>query len=111
MGTPFRDISATHATRLMAIRPGGRPVHESDAIRSYLAQPIPVPTTSIYSETDGIVHWQSCLQDEAHGAENVEVNCSHTGMGFNHEVLQVVADRLALPESEWAPYPKSAAGA
>ena len=32
LGSPFRDISATHATRLIAIRPGGRPVHESEAI-------------------------------------------------------------------------------
>ncbi len=104
LGTPFRDISATHAVRLIAIRPGGRPIHEAEAVRSFLAQPIPVPTTSIYSKTDGIVHWQSCIQDEAQGAENVEVHCSHTGMGFHPESLAVVADRLALPEGGWRPY-------
>jgi len=104
MGTPFRDISATHATRLIAMRPGGRPVHESEAIRTMLALPIPVPSTSIYSKTDGIVHWQSCMQDEGDMAENVEVRCSHTGMGFDPDVLEIVTDRLALPEGKWQPY-------
>jgi dienelactone hydrolase len=108
MGTPFADISATHATRLMSIRPGGRPVHENEAIRQMLALPISVPSTSIYSKTDGIVHWQSCLQEEREGAENVEVDCSHTGMGFHHEVLEIVADRLALPEGQWRPFVKPA---
>ena len=101
LGSPFGDISATHATRLVAIRPGGRPVHESAPIRDLLAQPIPVPSTSIYSKTDGIVHWQSCLQEESETAENVEVRCSHTGMGFHPEVLEIVAERLAQPEGEW----------
>jgi pimeloyl-ACP methyl ester carboxylesterase len=107
MGSPFRDISATHAARLVALRPGAKPVHKNEAVRSYLAQPIPVPTTSIYSKTDGIVHWQSCLQDEGPAAENVEVTCSHTGMGFYHEVFEIVADRLALPEDAWVPYGKA----
>ena len=106
MGSPFRDIAATHATRLVALRPGGRPVHESEAIRSYLRQPVPVPTTSIFSRSDGIVHWQSCLESEGPERENVEVRCSHTGMGFHPEVLAVVADRLALPEGSWRPYPR-----
>jgi len=109
MGSPFADISATHATRLLAIRPGGRPVHENEAIRNMLALPIPVPSTSIYSRTDGIVHWQSCLQEETESAENVEVDCSHTGMGFHAEVFAIVADRLALPEGQWRPYRKRAA--
>ncbi len=109
MGTPFRDISATHAARLIAIRPGARPVHENQALRAYVRQPVPVPTTSIYSKTDGIVHWKSCLEDEGPSAENVEVHCSHTGMGFSGEVLEVVADRLALPEAQWKPYEARAA--
>jgi len=104
LGTPFRDISATHAVRLISIRPGGRPVHENEAIRRRLALPLPVPSTSIYSKTDGIVHWQSCLQDEGSQAENIEIHCSHTGMGFSAEVLAIVADRLALPEGGWVPY-------
>jgi pimeloyl-ACP methyl ester carboxylesterase len=104
LGTPFRDISATHAARLVAIRPGGRPLREAHELRAYLRQPLPVPTTSIYSRSDGIVHWQSCLEKEGPESENVEVSCSHTGMGFHSEVLAVIADRLALPEGQWRPY-------
>jgi pimeloyl-ACP methyl ester carboxylesterase len=105
LGTPFRDISATRAARLVSIRPGGRPLHDAHELRAYLRQPLPVPTTSIYSRSDGIVHWQSCLEVAGPQRENVEVSCSHTGMGFHSEVLAVIADRLALPEGEWRPYP------
>jgi pimeloyl-ACP methyl ester carboxylesterase len=104
LGTPFRDISATHATRLMALRPSGRPLGEAHAVRAFLRQPIPVPSTSLYSRNDGIVHWQSCLEDEGPKRENVEVSCSHTGMGFHPQALAVIADRLALPEGGWRPF-------
>ena len=106
LGTPFRDISATHATRLVPIRPGGRSLRDAHDLRAYLRTPVPVPTTSIFSKTDGIVHWQSCLEAEGPERENVEVACSHTGMGFHAEVLAVVADRLAQPDGTWQPYAK-----
>ena len=104
LATPFRDISATHAARLVPIRPGGRPLDEARELRAWLAQPIDVPTTSIFSRSDGIVHWQSCLEHSGRERENVEVDCSHTGMGFHPQVLGVVADRLAQPEGSWRPY-------
>ena len=104
LGTPFRDISATHAARLVPLRPGGRALHEAHDLRAALRRPLPVPTTSIYSRSDGIVHWQSCLQEEGPQRENVQVACSHTGMGFHPQVLAVVADRLAQPEGAWTPY-------
>jgi pimeloyl-ACP methyl ester carboxylesterase len=104
MGTPFRDISATHAARLIPIRPGGRPLREAEALHAALRRPLSVPTTSIYSRTDGIVHWQSCLEESGVERENVEVRCSHTGMGFHPSVLEVVADRLGQPEGTWRPY-------
>lgn len=108
MGTPFADISATHAARLIPLRPDGKPLHEAHALRAALRRPLDLPTTSIYSRTDGIVHWQSCLQEEGPLRENVEVRCSHTGMGFHPEVLEVVANRLALREGEWTPYLRAA---
>jgi hypothetical protein len=104
LGTPFRDISATHAARLVAIGMGGRPVHTSEAVRAHLRRPVPVPTTSIYSRSDGIVAWQSCLEEEGPQRENIAVRCSHTGMGFHPEVLAVIADRLAQPDGSWRPY-------
>jgi hypothetical protein len=104
LATPFRDISASHAARLVPIRPGGRPLREAHDLRAWLRRPLPVPTTSIYSRSDGIVAWRSCLEDEGPERENVEVPCSHTGMGFHPATFAVIADRLALPEGRWAPY-------
>jgi len=106
LATPFRDISATHAARLVPIRPGGRSLRDAHDLRAYLRTPVPVPTTSIFSKTDGIVHWQSCLETEGPERENVEVSCSHTGMGFHAEVLAVLADRLAQPVGGWQRYAK-----
>jgi pimeloyl-ACP methyl ester carboxylesterase len=104
LAAPFRDISATHAARLIPIRPGGRPLSEAHELRDALRQPLPVPSTSIYSKTDGIVAWQSCLEERGLRRESVEVACSHTGMGFHPDVLVVIADRLAQGESQWRPF-------
>jgi pimeloyl-ACP methyl ester carboxylesterase len=68
-------------------------------------QPVlPVPSTSVYSRTDGVVRWQICLdvEDELH--DNVEVRGSHIGLGFNPAVLYVIGDRLAQPADRWRPF-------
>jgi len=60
--------------------------------------PADVATTHIYSRTDGVVHWESCIDlSGAPAVENVEVMSSHVGMGLNVDVYRVIADRLALP--------------
>jgi pimeloyl-ACP methyl ester carboxylesterase len=57
-----------------------------------------VPATVIYSRTDGIVHWQSCVDRSGSPmVENVEVMTSHVGMGLNVDVYRLIADRLAMP--------------
>jgi predicted alpha/beta hydrolase family esterase len=104
LASPFRDISATHAARIVPLLSRVGPLHEAHDLRAALRRPLPVPTTSIYSRSDGIVHWQSCLEDDGPTCENVEVSCSHTGMGFHPQALAVIADRLALREGEWRPY-------
>ncbi len=63
--------------------------------------PLPVPTTSVYTRTDGIVHWRTCLESKGPISENVEVYGSHCGLGFNPTVAIVVAGRLAQPADEW----------
>ncbi len=63
--------------------------------------PLPVPTTSVYTRTDGIVHWRTCLEAKGPTSENVEVFGSHCGLGFNPAAALVVADRLAQPLGEW----------
>jgi hypothetical protein len=67
-----------------------------------------VPTTCIYSRTDGIVAWQCCVSEPAPQTENIEVHASHLGYGHELETLRVIADRLAQPEGRWMPYEGSA---
>lgn len=64
----------------------------------------PVPATSVYTKSDGIVHWTGSLQTEDTFHENVEVYASHCGLGVNPGVMWVIADRLAQDEGEWAPF-------
>ncbi len=67
-------------------------------------QPLPVPSTSIYSHHDGIVAWQACLDRLSPQSENIAVYASHLGMGCNPSVIYAVADRLAQPEGTWRPF-------
>ena len=60
-----------------------------------------VPTTIIYSRTDGIVHWESCIDSSgASRVEHVEVMGSHVGMAVSSDVLRIVAHRLAIPREQ-----------
>jgi triacylglycerol lipase len=47
---------------------------------------------AVYSRSDGIVHWRSCLDPDAN--ELVEVNASHCGMGVNAQAFLAVADAM-----------------
>jgi hypothetical protein len=61
-----------------------------------------VPTTSVYSRTDGVVAWRSSIDPSGlPHTENIEVVSSHIGMAVHPLVLYVVADRLAQPEGSW----------
>jgi pimeloyl-ACP methyl ester carboxylesterase len=59
--------------------------------RDQLRAPVEVPYVALYSRTDGIVNWRSCLDPHA---ELVEVRASHLGMGLNAEVYAELANAL-----------------
>jgi hypothetical protein len=64
-----------------------------------------VPTTSVYSRSDGVVAWSACIQRRAHARiENLEVSGSHCGLGWNTQVFEILADRLAQPAGRWRPH-------
>ena len=65
---------------------------------------LPVPATSIYSRYDGIVAWQACLDLPSARAENIAVVSSHVGFGHHPAAIWAVADRLAQPRGQWAPF-------
>ena len=108
LGTPFSGHPrATNAWRIFEML-SGQKAHDP-AMIARLRKPPPVPTTSIYSRTDGIVSWQCSLNDPAPLTENIEVHASHTGMGMNPLALYAVADRLAQPPGQWRPFDPSGA--
>ena len=59
-----------------------------------LAEPPPpgVRLVSVYSKSDGIVDWRSCL--DPHADELVEVAASHCGMAVSRSAWRAVADAL-----------------
>src|SRR3954453_21570938 len=65
---------------------------------------LPVPSTAVYSRTDGVVRWEACIDDGDEQHDNVEIRGTHSGMGFNPAALYVVADRLHQPEDDWRPF-------
>jgi pimeloyl-ACP methyl ester carboxylesterase len=108
LGSPFaNDVRATNATRLYEALTG-EGVDDIPEIREAIAGDLPVPATSIYSRTDGIVNWRTCLLRPSDTAENIEVHlASHVGLGVNPAALWAVADRLAQPEGQFRQFDRS----
>lgn len=99
IGTPFnaRSPDATHAALVYRLL-NGAPAPTDAALLARLREPPPQPTTSIYSRRDGIVAWDACTHDDGHAqVEDVELDSSHLGMGWNPQVIEAVARRLAEP--------------
>lgn len=103
LGTPFAGSHrSTNAWRIYELASGRKVAGESENYD--LPAPPPVPTTSIYSRSDGIVAWQGSIQKPSRDnlqTENVEVVASHVGLGLNPSAWWAVADRLAQPEGRW----------
>jgi hypothetical protein len=76
----------------------GDHVHDSGCscqLVDALARPVPdgVARVAVYSRNDGVVQWQSCLDDD--GQLNREVRGSHLGMIVNPGVYRTIALALA----------------
>jgi pimeloyl-ACP methyl ester carboxylesterase len=112
LGSPFRDavrahpiiIAAASELRRMRGRSHGSNIRPTcfsghctcDFVRNMLApEDKGVPTFAIYSKNDGVVDWESCIEDDP--ALNDEVNCTHIGMAFHPGVYRALAHRLAQP--------------
>jgi len=85
--------------------PMGPAAHLSHVRAKVLRAPPPVPSTCIYSETDGIVPPEAARIENSDGQhENIWVPGSHVGLGFNPAVMWILGDRLSQPEGAWAPF-------
>ncbi|MEP3420308.1 MAG: alpha/beta fold hydrolase [Erythrobacter sp.] len=109
LGSPISDDRGhTNAARLFKFFNGEEPESLRDGQFRGLDIAPPVPTTSILTKTDGVVHWRGSVQDphktNGHPSENIAVYASHCGLGVNPSVMIALADRLAQKEGEWAPF-------
>lgn len=104
LGSPFQHPRANHSWRLFE-RLSGRRIEDIEPERfTRMREPPPVPSTAIYSLSDGVTNWRCCVEAPAPHTDNVEVAGSHCGLGCNPLALYVIGDRLAQPEGEWQPF-------
>lgn len=108
LGSPFAgNPRATNAWRLYEYTSGHKVDDREEHMGGAISAPTPVPTTAIYSRTDGICHWRNCLEQESPIAENIEVEGSHCGLGHHPAAIYAIADRLAQPEGQWKAFERT----
>jgi len=105
LGSPFGGSpKSTNAWRAYEWASGESAEEAPNEFAGTLPEPPPVPTTAIFSRSDGICAWQGCVEESGSISESIEIYSSHCGMGFNPLALYAVADRLAQPEHDWQPF-------
>jgi pimeloyl-ACP methyl ester carboxylesterase len=105
LGSPIQIVSGDGSSvTKMARRLEHRFDQEFHRVADHQRGVLPVPATSIYTRSDGIVRWQVCLDivDDRH--ENVEVFATHSGLAVNPASLHVIADRLGQRDRRWQPF-------
>jgi pimeloyl-ACP methyl ester carboxylesterase len=105
LGSPFaHDMKANNSWRLYELLTDERIEEIPPERLGDVRRTPPVPTTSIFSRTDGIAAWQCAIQMEGPLAESIEVPGSHLGLGFNPLVFYAIADRLSQVPGDWQPF-------
>ncbi len=103
LGSPFRPVPGEESVAAPVMRAmsnrgrAARPPYPPGDV------PLPVPSTSIFSRSDGIVPWRACLDTIGGPHETLEVTGSHCGLGHHPAALWAIADRLAQPAGQWHP--------
>jgi triacylglycerol lipase len=102
LGSPLGDPYDIHPLTMAGARVAHafnllRYARGSGGERGFLGEleaPARVPLVSIYSRSDGIVHWEACIRGDA---ECVEVSGSHLGLGVNVHVYRLLSALLPPP--------------
>ncbi|HUK09914.1 MAG TPA: alpha/beta fold hydrolase [Stellaceae bacterium] len=107
LGSPVRLPTASNlAVFFRMLSRFHSPTVGSDIAEMNRPPPDDIPVMAIYTREDGIVAWQSCLEQPGPRRENIEVLGTHSTLPTNPEVLRLVAECLAEPEGRWRPYRK-----
>lgn len=97
-GMYAREIAKEYPDLVRQVITLASPFGETDLSSRRLREAPLVSSFSIYSQTDGIVNWESCVGKESTGHRNIEVKgVSHFGMVHHPDVLKVVAEILKSP--------------
>lgn len=108
LGSPFAGTpKATNAWRLYEYTTGTSVDERDQHMGGAIDQAPDVPTTAIYTRTDGICAWECCIERDLPHVENIEVHASHCGLGHHPAVVHAIADRLAQKEGEWTRFDRS----
>jgi len=116
LGSPLRlDPDHPPPSSVLAMyraleNPQGTLAHQARSRSKAMRTPPPVPSTCLYSNTDGIVPpQQATLDGDPKNHENIRIPGSHSGLGVNFLAMWIVADRLSQPEGKWQPFKTSGA--
>lgn len=104
--SPFRhrDGDDNRIARLLArVKPGDTD-HFRELPREDDRPRLPMPVTSIFSRSDGLIDWRSCLETPGPGRENIEIRASHFGAASNLAAAIAVSERLSCPVDDWRPF-------
>ena len=106
LGSPFALIDERQSRADGAFRRQARRHVDPTRLpsRERMRQPVPVPSTAIYSRSDGIVDWHACVDPADDTHQNIEVRCGHLGFGVDAGTFWAIADRLAQPPGQWTPF-------
>lgn len=107
LASPFAGLGEpNNVAWIYSVLNRGKKVKEvNQTLMDDLPLPAPVPTTAIYSKSDGIVPWKFCMEkDEDKFHQNIEVRSSHIGMAGNFSVLAIIADRLTKNKNNWSKF-------
>jgi pimeloyl-ACP methyl ester carboxylesterase len=102
LGAPFADqmdIAALTNVAVGVVRTAnelrwGRSFHSEGRFAHELRMPPAVPTTSIYTRSDDVVNFRSCLRPDIPA---ISVWGSHNGLVVNPEVYRILGRLLARP--------------
>lgn len=105
LGTPFKgEAGGTNAEFLYELLSKDKSYRDPEILEKISKAP-PVPFTSMYSKTDGVVHWQTSIEDSGPFLENIEVpGASHLGLAHNPISMYIIADRLTQKKENWQPF-------
>lgn len=108
LGSPFRGIRSHPAVMKTADQVRARILRETGnerpecfsgkcdcaTVRAWdTCFPPDISQTAVYTETDGIVDWQVCVDDEP--TNNYKVTGTHVGLVVNPQVYRIIANRLS----------------